>query len=278
MKSNTTEKGIDFCNCGNCGSTFIEDVAANKTEWIHLKTNAITAQRKISYTGMPYGAIGIITILKVEVINTFSTYICDKCLQDNKNEAEKLLLPKLIAFEKEVLKWKKFKRIYWIIALIIFLIGILSFLIDWKLDMKYDWLLAVGFPSIIISCLMTAFQPTNEFVRPDVSDKIKLFLYETHAKAVRNKCVKESINADIMFNDSSVPSKGSGKEYILNKSTYDSEEYDGSALFHLEKRQFDPGGYHIVPMSIYDVRQYWSNKQNLKLVKYVLDYNEKFKE
>lgn len=254
----------EVCSCSVCSKNDMGN-APHKLTWIIVKKTGETLKHHALFTGTMGGyadiwgyrvnPVGkIITSVCTDCQNTFGTKAVDetKRLQEERYTGE--------------IKSRRTARVAAIIAFIIFFLDFLymQFISHWSMSLFAFGLLIVS-PVIAVGSFIYSITkpgPLAPLDDPTEAGVIVDSIVKAHDDQLQKLVTQspEYSNAVILQEDKCPPLSDSDKDvFVMSLSRYEIDEYQGYALFNMEKTQHEPGGSRKIEASCKDLKEFTEN-------------------
>jgi hypothetical protein len=243
----------------------------HRLKWVVLKKTGETLKHHATFTGRPMGGVADIWAYKADPAGRIVTSVCTDCqntITVKASDQTKLLADKRI---QDIEKSKRISRVVAIIALVLFIMTLfyIQFIRHWSEDdfsnVPLLFLPIIGVIAFIFSkAKYGTLTPLEESTEAGI---IISSLAKAHDDQLQ-KFVTESPefrNAVILKEDKCPALSDGGKDlFIMSLRRYELDEYQGYALFNMEKTQFTQGGSEKSEMSYSQLKDFTRNVRTEK--------------
>jgi len=268
------DKITNFPLCQSCSTNDL-GVKGSNSIWVVVKKTGKTKMGSIRYLGYPTGGLANITGFQVEILSDLKIALCTNCLEEFSRIESETRLTKF--HEEEVqheIKAKKIKLIWRWIFPFSFLITIVSLFQLYKLGWPESSI--TGAVSIFaggLSFFALLFSFFHDKLKKPEEPSLQNIWNEAHYNLVNSITrVSEYLKSTKILLGDDNSEIDTGEMFIISRNRYENDQFDGFALFHLNKKMEALGGPNNVKMEMYELREY-ATKGGRNAGKWICEYS-----
>ena len=239
--------------CAICNSTSL-GVSPSLREWLQVQKTGQVKRTRCEFTGIPMGGSAQITAYQVEVINSFTTAVCDQCKHLDSTKAEKEYNTTLA---RNIATRKHFTNACRIAAVVSVAIAICTAVVNVR-DSWDNPNLQIVFALALLASILTTLGALGAFAEgpaPKPAEDDLESIKNAHHKQIGSRALAlQSGQSTRILVDDDCPLDHSGRCFVIAKDRFENDQCNGYGLFVLEKRMFEPGGSRAVFMALSELR------------------------
>jgi hypothetical protein len=258
--------------CLRCSTPALGDNLRQR-DWVIVRKTGQSLERTINYIGFPMGAQAQITGFQVELLAHVPAAVCAACageLDESASRQFEALIAEypenLEEYEANQRKYRSVVRKIWGVTSAITLIAIVAAALKlWTNSdaIQLSMIILVPLTLILLPILSIAnFGEAPE--KPDEQSRtrrVNQLIDEAQREHVRNTISpSEELKTASILRGDDYEGVLEGNVFAITLDRYRADQHNGFALFHLDKREHEPGGSRRARMIMSELREFAAPK------------------
>jgi hypothetical protein len=254
--------------CLRCSTPALGDNPRQR-DWVIVRKTGHSLERTINYIGFPMGAQAQITGFQVELLAHVPAAVCAACAGEFDESASRQFEALIAEYPKKLEEYNSnqrkyrsiMRKIWGVLSAVTFVAIVAAALKIWTDSDGIQLSMMILLPATLI--LFPLLSMANFGEPPEKPDeqsrmrRLNQLIDEAQREHVRNfiSPSEELKTASILRGDD-YEGVLEGNVFAITLDRYQADQHNGFALFHLDKREHEPGGSRRARMIMTELREF----------------------